>query len=200
MAGQDKSAADQPSTWLKFIPFFNHLNLDYSHCTDFMSICYVPQSKTGVPNTTRSQTHNLFFILAEARCTCCLSCDTSKMQHRRCRGAHHGCTQLSLISKSIWLHPRRKMWDHLRKNQMFIHVQSILKHLYIADQYTLLDRYKSATLQPSLGVKQGCPLSPQLFSIYLNDIDSVTDGAQGALTVLLTHGFANHAKQAESLR
>ena len=92
------------------------------------------------------------------------------------------------------------MWDHLRKNQMFIHVQSILKHLYIADQYTLLDRDKSATVQPSLGVKQGCPLSPQLFSIYLNDIDSVTDGAQGALTVLLTHGFANHAKQAESLR
>ena len=46
----------------------------------------------------------------------------------------------------------------------------------------LLDGDKSATVQPLLGVKQRCPLSPLLFSIYLNDIDSVTDGAQGALT------------------
>jgi hypothetical protein len=44
----------------------------------------------------------------------------------------------------------------------------------------LLDGDKSATVQPLLGVKQRCPLSPLLFSIYLND--SVTDGAQGALT------------------
>jgi hypothetical protein len=39
-----------------------------------------------------------FFILAEARCTHCLSSDTSKMQHWRCRGAHYVCTQPSLIS------------------------------------------------------------------------------------------------------
>jgi hypothetical protein len=51
-----------------------------------------------------------------------------------------------------------------------------------ADEYTLLDGDKSAAVQPLFGVKQGCPLSPMLFSMYLNDIDSVTDGAQGALT------------------
>jgi hypothetical protein len=65
------------------------------------------------------------------------------------------------------------MWDHLRKNQM-----PILENLYNADEYTLLDGDKSFyTVQSSFGVKQGCPPSPLLFTIYLNEIDSVTDGA-----------------------
>jgi hypothetical protein len=74
------------------------------------------------------------------------------------------------------------MWDYLCKNQMPIHMLSILENLYNADEYMLLDGDKSASIQPSFGVKQGCPLSPLLFSISLNDIDSVTDGAQSALT------------------
>jgi len=34
-------------------------------------------------------------------------------------------------------------------------------------------------------VKQGCPLSPLLLPIYLNDIDSVTDGVQVLLKDML---------------
>ncbi len=71
------------------------------------------------------------------------------------------------------------------------HILSILKDLFHADEYTLLDGDKAASVQPSFGFKHRCPLSPLLFAIHLNDINSIADGVKGALTgtpdFLVTH-------------
>ena len=48
---------------------------------------------------------------------------------------------------------------------------SVIQDMYYRDEYVLKDGDKTARVHPTRGVKQGCPLSPLLFSLYINDID-----------------------------
>ena len=52
---------------------------------------------TKVP-TQQDPGHTIWVLSwqSEARCTRCLYCNILKMQHRRGRGAHHGCTLSSM--------------------------------------------------------------------------------------------------------
>eukprot|EP00983_Pelagomonas_calceolata_P023073 726895-Pelagomonas_calceolata.AAC.2 len=54
--------------------------------------------------------------------------------------------------------------------------------MYDADEYILKEGEKTAWVNPNTGVKQGCPLSPLLSSLYINDIDGIVEGMQGAVT------------------
>jgi len=60
-----------------------------------------------------------------------------------------------------------------------------------ADEYVLVDGTKQARVRPTRGVKQGCPLLPLLFSLYINDVDCIARDVRGAVTgiadVCVTH-------------
>jgi len=117
-----------------------------------MPICCVPWSKTGVPNTTRSRAHNLGFILAEASTLhplFILRHLKDNAAQKRQRGSLWLYTAFTDSKQAYDSIPRSNMWDyvvHLSKNQMPIHMLSILENLYDADEYTLLD-----------GATSGCP-------------------------------------------
>ena len=80
--------------------------------------------------------------------------------------------------------PRESLWCHLRNNQMPDFFLKILQDIYEGDEYILVDGCKRVRVHPLKGLKQGCPLSPLLFALYVNDIGEISEGAEGATSGL----------------
>eukprot|EP00983_Pelagomonas_calceolata_P050989 1142214-Pelagomonas_calceolata.AAC.1 len=66
-----------------------------------------------------------------------------------------------------------------------------IKEMYKDDEYIFTDGNKRACVHPTNGVKQDCPLSPLLFSLYINDMGrDISEGTRGALTGVGVNGIS----------
>ena len=76
---------------------------------------------------------------------------------------------------------RTKLWEHLKGVHMPNSLLQIVQSMYAGDTYELVDGDKrTGHISPVRGVRQGCPLSPLLFSLYVNDISEEFPRALGA--------------------
>ncbi|KAJ9520512.1 hypothetical protein QJQ45_000256 [Haematococcus lacustris] len=81
--------------------------------------------------------------------------------------------------------PRQQLWEHLRVGVKLPQpLLACLEGLYRDDSYVLIDGpHRTPPVTPDQGVKQGCPISPLLFALYVHDISKEFLGPIDAVRV-----------------
>ncbi|KAJ9533538.1 hypothetical protein QJQ45_026571 [Haematococcus lacustris] len=81
--------------------------------------------------------------------------------------------------------PRQQLWEHLRVGVKLPQpLLACLEGLYRDDSYVLIDGpHRTPPVIPDQGVKQGCPISPLLFALYVHDISKEFLGPVDAVRV-----------------
>ena len=87
--------------------------------------------------------------------------------------------------------PREQLWEKLAKKGIRGFILDAIKALY-ADVHVCVRTRQglTATFQSHLGVKQGCPLSPTLFGLYIDDFEAEVMGRLGLALPRLGMGHA----------
>ena len=82
------------------------------------------------------------------------------------------------FTKAFDLDPRDIPWNVLKRRGMSGRVLTSLQSIYAADKACVSTKDgPSDRFDCSIGVKQGCPLSPLLFSLYLAEVETLLEEA-----------------------
>ena len=84
------------------------------------------------------------------------------------------------FKKAFDLVPRQTLWSVLERRGMKGKVLSSLQSMYAADKACVLTRDGPTDLfDCGIGVKQGCPASPLLFGLFLDELENLLEAAPG---------------------
>jgi hypothetical protein len=96
--------------------------------------------------------------------------------HAQRAAGHHGKLHCAFVdfAKAYDSVPHQLLWEHLRRRlRMPAGLLAAIQRLYRGAVYELHDGHKrTGRVQCTRGIKQGCPLSPLLFSLYISDLPS----------------------------
>ena len=82
------------------------------------------------------------------------------------------------FKKAFDLVPRQTLWKVLEQRGMTGKVLTSLQSMYAADKACVLTHQGPTDLfDCNIGVKQGCPASPLLFGLYLDELERLLDNA-----------------------
>ncbi len=95
---------------------------------------------------------------------------------------------------------REKLWAHLRNIHVPKYLLSAMMAMYEGSVYILVDGDKvSDEIMATQGLKQGCPLSPLLYSLFTNDLGKFLNATDhGAMTALQTT-HVSHTEYADDI-
>ncbi len=138
-----------------------------------------PWCKEAVPDTQ--------FGFYQGRCTMHLVFTLKHLAHARAqaRSLRKLYTAFIDFTQAYDHVPRSHLWHHLEHTLGFPPtLLKAIKSLYDDDHYFVVDGWaRSECISPNKGVKQGCPLSPLLFALFLSDIGTCFHGIDTGLSV-----------------
>jgi hypothetical protein len=81
--------------------------------------------------------------------------------------------------------PREKLWHRMEELGVPIHLRAIVRRLYEEVKVKIRTSTGiSKSFRSGIGVKQGCPLSPTLFGLYIDTLEEWLNLQEGDVVVL----------------